>query len=151
MSHFNLGEVREQELYPGYFGKVIQSDSMTLVYWRAEAGAPLPAHAHPQEQVVSVYEGQLALSFTGGETSILGPGEVAVIPGNVEHSGRAVTDCEFPGRLLSGPQRLCEGQLTVCTACSWNCNASRLQVGPSAGGTTFEFDEVAEAGRSVGA
>ena len=66
MSHFNLGEVREQELYPGYFGKVIQSDSMTLVYWRAEAGALLPAHDHPQEQVVSVSKGQLALSFGGG-------------------------------------------------------------------------------------
>ena len=95
MSLFNLDDIREQELYPGYFGKVIQTDKLTLVYWRGEAGAPLPAHAHPQEQVVSVSEGQLALSFSGGETSILGPGEVAVIPGNVEHSGRAVTDCKF--------------------------------------------------------
>ena len=95
MSHFNLDDVRPQEIYPGYFGKVIQTGTMTPVYWRAEAGALLPAHDHPQEQVVSVSKGQFELSLTGGETSTLGPGEVAVIPGNVEHRGRAVTDCEF--------------------------------------------------------
>ena len=85
----------ERELYPGYFGKVIHSVNMTLVYWRAEAGARLPVHAHPHEQVVSVLEGRLELSISGGETSVLGPGEIAVIPGNTEHAGRAVSACRF--------------------------------------------------------
>jgi quercetin dioxygenase-like cupin family protein len=68
---------------------------MTLVYWRAEVGACLPAHAHHHEQVVSVLEGRLELSISGGETSVLGPGEIAVIPGNTEHAGRAVSACRF--------------------------------------------------------
>ena len=68
---------------------------MTLVYWRAEAGACLPAHAHHHEQAVSVLEGRLELSISGGETSVLGPGEIADIPGNTEHAGRAVSACRF--------------------------------------------------------
>ena len=95
MTNYSLEDTSERELYPGYYGKVIHSDSMTLVYWRAEADALLPAHAHPHEQVVSMLEGQFELSVSGGESSILGPSDVAVIPGNTEHTGRAVTDCKF--------------------------------------------------------
>ena len=68
---------------------------MTLVYWRAEAGACLPAHTHHHEQVVSVLEGRFELSISGGETCELGPGEIAVIPGKTEHAGRAVSACRF--------------------------------------------------------
>jgi quercetin dioxygenase-like cupin family protein len=95
MNSFKLDATSEQELYPGYFGKVIHTDNVTLVYWRAEAGARLPVHAHPHEQVVSMLEGQFELSISGGETSVLGPGEIAVIPGNTEHAGRAVSACRF--------------------------------------------------------
>ncbi len=95
MNSYSLNSTDERELYPGYFGKVINTDNMTLVNWRAEAGARLPLHGHPHEQVVSVLEGQFELSTGEGETRVLGPGEVAVIAGNTEHSGRAVTACRF--------------------------------------------------------
>ena len=95
MNSYSLDATGERELYPGYFGKVIHTDNMTLVYWRAEAGACLPAHAHHHEQVVSVLEGRFELSISGGETCELGPGEIAVIPGKTEHAGRAVSACSF--------------------------------------------------------
>ena len=95
MNSYSLDATGERELYPGYFGKVNHTDNMTLVYWRAEAGACLPAHAHHHEQVVSVLEGRFELSISGGETCELGPGEIAVIPGNTEHAGRAVSACRF--------------------------------------------------------
>ena len=95
MSCYNLDAISERELYPGYFGQVIHTANVTLVYWRAEVGACLPAHAHHHEQVVSVLEGRLELSISGGESSVLGPGEIAVIPGNTEHAGRAVSACRF--------------------------------------------------------
>ena len=95
MNSYSLDATAERELYPGYFGKVIHTDNMTLVYWRAEAGAQLPLHGHPHEQVVSVLEGQFELSASDGETRVLGAGEIAVIAGNMEHAGRAVTACRF--------------------------------------------------------
>ena len=95
MNSYSLDAIEERELYPGYFGKVIHTDNMTLVYWRAEAGADLPLHGHAHEQVVSVLEGQFELSASDGETRLLGLGEMAVIAGNTEHAGRAVTACRF--------------------------------------------------------
>jgi quercetin dioxygenase-like cupin family protein len=65
---------------------------MSLAYLTIEAGAPLPEHTHPHEQVTNVIEGQLELTIAG-ETSVLTPGKVAVIPPNMPHSGRALTPC----------------------------------------------------------
>ena len=95
MNSYNLDAVSERELYPGYFGKVIHTDNMTLVYWRVNAGAHLPAHTHPHEQVISILEGRFELSISAGKTRVLGPGEISVIPGGTDHAGRAVTACRF--------------------------------------------------------
>ncbi len=95
VNSYSLNSTDERELYPGYFGKVINTENMTFVYWRAEAGARLPVHGHPHEQVVSVLEGQFELTTGEGKSRVLGPGEIAVIAGNTEHSGRAVTACRF--------------------------------------------------------
>ena len=52
-----------------------------------------PAHRH--EQVVNMFEGQFEIRSTGGETRLLGPGEVYVIPGGAEYSGKAITGCRI--------------------------------------------------------
>ena len=41
-----------------------------------------------------VIEGRFELTV-GGETRVLDPGTVALIPGGVEHGGKAVTDCRL--------------------------------------------------------
>jgi quercetin dioxygenase-like cupin family protein len=67
---------------------------MTLAYWEIDAGAALPAHSHPHEQVVNPVWGELELTM-GEETRVIRPGDVVVIPPDVPHSGRAVTDCRI--------------------------------------------------------
>ncbi|MBN2346930.1 MAG: cupin domain-containing protein [Candidatus Aminicenantes bacterium] len=67
---------------------------MTLAYWRIEAGAALPDHAHPHEQVTQVIEGEFELTMDG-EARTLKPGHVAVIPGNAPHCGKALTACKI--------------------------------------------------------
>ena len=66
MNSYSLNNTEERELYPGYFGKVINTENVTLVFWRADAGARLPLHGPPHEQVVSVLEGQFELSTCEG-------------------------------------------------------------------------------------
>ena len=95
MNTHNLESVKERELFPGFVGKFIHSDRMTFVYWDIAADSPLPAHSHPHEQVINMFEGQFEISITGGETRLLGPGDVCVIPGGAEHAGRAVTRCKI--------------------------------------------------------
>jgi quercetin dioxygenase-like cupin family protein len=94
MPFIDLAQQDRRTLVPGYAGVFIHTQGMTLVFWTIEAGAPLPEHAHPHEQVATVTEGQFELTVDG-ETRQLGPGQIAVIPPNAVHSGRAVTACQL--------------------------------------------------------
>jgi len=90
----NLKDLKEKELIRGYKVKFIHSKNMTFAYWDIEANAPLPEHSHPHEQVANIIEGKFELN-AGDETKILEPGQVAVIPPNTKHSGKAITKCRI--------------------------------------------------------
>jgi quercetin dioxygenase-like cupin family protein len=94
MSFINLDELSPKELIKGFRGRASHTGTMTFMYWNVEAGASIPVHSHPHEQVAHVLNGSFELSVNG-ETRILEPGLVAVIPPNVPHGGRAVTDCQL--------------------------------------------------------
>ena len=94
MTFVRLEDILERELVPGYHVRFVHSGYMTLAYWRVEAGAVLPEHTHPHEQVANLLEGEFELTVDG-ESKVLKPGEVAVIPGDVRHSGRAITECRL--------------------------------------------------------
>lgn len=89
----DLKDIDEKEIVPGYHGKFIHSENMTIAYWDITAGYPLPEHTHPHEQIVNVIEGTLELTVKS-ETRTLTPGSVVVIPSHVPHSGKAVTNCK---------------------------------------------------------
>ena len=87
-----LSGMDEKEVVPGFHGKFVHGDNVTTAFWRVEAGAVLPEHAHPHEQVSAVTSGVLEMTMDG-ETRQLEAGTVAMIPANVKHSGKALTDC----------------------------------------------------------
>ena len=86
--------VPEREPVPGFRGRFVHTDGMTLAMWTASAGAELPLHDHPHEMVVNVLEGELELTVDG-ERQTARAGRVVVIPGGVPHQARAVTDCRI--------------------------------------------------------
>lgn len=88
--HFD--SLTARTVFPGFHGKFVHTDALTLAQWRVEAGSSLPAHAHPHEQLTVVLEGVFEMTVDG-ETRRLEPGAVAVIPSNVTHSAVAITDC----------------------------------------------------------
>jgi quercetin dioxygenase-like cupin family protein len=94
MSFTSLRELEEREVFPGFRGRFVHTDNMTFVYWVIEAGAPLPPHSHPHEQVAHMFEGRFELTI-GDTTRILEPGAVATIPSNIVHSGKALTQCRI--------------------------------------------------------
>ncbi len=67
---------------------------MTFMYWTVEAGAAIAEHSHKHEQVAHVLKGIFELTVDG-ETQLLKPGIVAVIPPHVKHGGKAITRCEL--------------------------------------------------------
>ena len=66
-------ETREQ--FPGFHGRFIHTERVTVVYWEVEAG-------------------EFAMTIDG-TTRTLTAGSVAVVPTAAVHSGRAVTKCRF--------------------------------------------------------
>ena len=90
----NLSDLQAKEIVPGYRARFVHSDNITLAYWEADAGAALPEHSHPHEQIANVLDGRFELTVAG-ETRVLEPGMVAVIPGDVPHGGTALTDCKL--------------------------------------------------------
>jgi len=94
MYFIDITSLTEKEVFPGYKGRAVHTGNVTHVYWKVEAGAAVPDHSHPHEQVAHVLNGKFELTVSG-ETSVLEPGKVAVIPPHVKHSGRAITYCEL--------------------------------------------------------
>lgn len=92
MPFHRLSDIDPRVLAPGYSARLIHTDHLTLSYVSVEAGAPLPEHAHPHEQVTSVIEGQFEL-VVEGRAYQMGPGDVVVIPSNARHSGKALKSC----------------------------------------------------------
>lgn len=94
MAFLKIADLASREQMPGFHGRFIHADRVTIVHWEIDAGAKLPEHSHPHEQVSNLLEGAFDMTIDGTENRLTA-GSVAVIPSNAVHSGRAVTACHF--------------------------------------------------------
>ena len=88
-----ISEIPEKELTKGIRGRYFHTSSNTIGFVDIDKGAVLPAHSHIHEQTTQITQGQLEMTI-GGVTQILVPGVITLIPSNVVHSARALTDCK---------------------------------------------------------
>ena len=61
----SLKDLAARELIPGFNGKMIHTDDMTLAYWDIKAGSVLPEHAHFHKQIAQVISGEFELTVDG--------------------------------------------------------------------------------------
>ena len=94
MPFYKVSDLQYKDVYPGFRTRMMQSEKMIFSYLEAEAGAVLPEDAGIDEQVVHLLEGEFELTING-ETKRISAGEIAVIPANTKHSGKAITNCRF--------------------------------------------------------
>ncbi len=92
MAFVSLENIETQEIIPGFFARLIHTEGVTVGYFTISAGSVLPEHKHIHKQISNVLKGEFEMTVDG-ETMILRPGNVAVIPSNMPHSGRAISDC----------------------------------------------------------
>jgi len=64
---------------------------MTFAHYDFKRGSTTHERFHPQEEVYEVIEGELEVTIEG-VAQIAQPGVVAVVPSNVRHSVKALTD-----------------------------------------------------------
>jgi quercetin dioxygenase-like cupin family protein len=89
-----FSDIETKEIAPGYFSKIIHTDTNTINFIEVKAGMPSPHHQHINEQLAFVIEGKFELTVNG-IPQILDTGMFAIVPPNVWHSGKAITDCKL--------------------------------------------------------
>ena len=87
MYFYNPDDRQVKELVPGINAKTFWADKMLAAVVDLDPNVHLPRHSHPHEQLGIVIEGQIEF-IVADEKQILGPGEIYVIPGGVEHEAR---------------------------------------------------------------
>lgn len=92
MAFIDIESLEEKELVGGFKVRFVHTETMTFAYWNIKAGSELPEHSHVHEQVANPLQGTFEL-IVEGESRLIKPGMVAVIPSNAVHSGKAITDC----------------------------------------------------------
>ena len=97
------------ERLPGWYGCYFHSPSMTFAHYDFKRGSCIHEHFHPQEEVYEVIEGELELTIDGVKEKTR-PGIVGIVPSNVRHSVKALTDgraiiVDYPLRREMGDTR----------------------------------------------
>lgn len=88
MSYFKDASERiSLDLAPGVRTQTFWGDNILLSMVTFEANSLVPNHTHPHEQAGIMVEGELELGIDG-EVRMLKPGDMYIIPGNVEHYAR---------------------------------------------------------------
>ena len=91
---YKIDELEAREYFPGFLGKMIHMQHMTIAFWDVETGAEVPEHSHHNEQLLQVLEGRFDLTLNG-QTSTYERGDLVVIPPHALHSGKARTTCKL--------------------------------------------------------
>ena len=91
MPFVDTGSLDVVERLPGWRGRYFHSPSMTFAHYEFVRGASIHEHFHPQEEVWEVIEGELELTIEG-VAQVARAGMVGIVPGNVPHSAKALTD-----------------------------------------------------------
>ena len=66
-----------------------------LIFGKIDAGAHVPNHSHPNEQITWLISGRFDYKLSTGEEKSCGPGAIVLIPGGVEHEVWYREDCEL--------------------------------------------------------
>jgi quercetin dioxygenase-like cupin family protein len=87
-------DIKTKEIAPGFFSKLIHTESNTLNFIEVKAGCTAKLHQHVHAQCAFVLEGEFELTVDG-KSQILTPSSFAIIPPNAVHGGTAITDCKL--------------------------------------------------------
>lgn len=91
MPFLDMTSLPVRERLPGWQGQYFHSENMTFAHYHFTQGASIHEHFHPEEEVYEVIDGELELTIDG-VTRIVKPGLVAIVPPNVRHSVKALTN-----------------------------------------------------------
>ena len=88
-----LKDLPEEKITDTISRRMLVGDKEMVVWWSMKAGTHAGAHKHPHEQIFWMIKGKMEFRL-GNEKKTCGPGDLAVIPGGVEHEAWFPEDTE---------------------------------------------------------
>ena len=92
------------ELAPGITSRPLLGTNLLASFVRYEPDAVAPAHAHVEEQLFVVLEGEIELQLDS-ERRIMRAGDAALIPAWVTHAARAIAGPAYQLDVFSPPRQ----------------------------------------------
>jgi quercetin dioxygenase-like cupin family protein len=89
----SLDSLPEERITNQISRRLVSGEREMIVWWCMKAGAHAAAHRHPHEQIFWMLKGRMEFRL-GDERRTCGPGDIAVIPGGVEHEAWFPEDTE---------------------------------------------------------
>jgi quercetin dioxygenase-like cupin family protein len=90
----SLSALPEERITDKISRRLVAGERSMVVWHSIKAGAHAAAHKHPHEQIFWVVKGKMEFRL-GSERRICGAGDIAVIPGDVEHEAWVLEDSEI--------------------------------------------------------
>jgi quercetin dioxygenase-like cupin family protein len=90
----SFADIIVKEIAPGFLSKLIHTDSNTVNFIDVAAGSTVPTHHHIHQQMCFVLDGLFELTVDGEPYQITKE-QFAIIPSNIPHAGRAITNCRL--------------------------------------------------------
>ncbi len=94
MPFIEFDKAKTIKIKKGIEGKVFHSEKATFVMFYLKKNSVLPKHTHHHEQCSNLIKGELEFTI-GNETKIMKQGMTALIPSNIPHSVKAISDCQL--------------------------------------------------------
>jgi quercetin dioxygenase-like cupin family protein len=91
MGFFALADLKPKDVLDGIRVRSVHLEHLMFTHFTFKAGALVPVHSHPHEQISFLLEGEMEFTFEG-ETRRIKPGQGCTVPPNAKHSVRALTD-----------------------------------------------------------
>ena len=89
----SLAALPEERITDKISRRLVAGEHGMIVWWSIKAGAHAAAHQHPHEQIFWVLKGRMEFRL-GSERRMCRAGDIAVIPGGVEHEAWFPEDTE---------------------------------------------------------
>jgi quercetin dioxygenase-like cupin family protein len=89
---------------PGLVARPLVGRNLMASFVRYEPHSEAPRHAHEEEQVFIVLEGEIELEL-GDERRLMRPGEAALIPAFVPHAARTLDGPAYQIDVFSPPRK----------------------------------------------
>ena len=90
----NINNLKSREIISGFNGKFVNGENITWAFWDIKKDSSIPDHFHIHEQIMHVISGDFEFTING-LTSVFSEGDTIVIPSNIPHRGKALTDCKI--------------------------------------------------------